>query len=133
MKLKSDLMSLSRSERRWLPLLGKTGKIQMGWSCFINQKTYTTVEKIFEGIAAARVKILTAWTAQQWEHLANLSERLGTNFPSINLALLTEKQKQANHFSELFVIDRDGTVLSSTYAPRLGIKDLSANSVAAGL
>ena len=38
--LKSKAMPLSAAERRWLPWLGRTGKLALGWSCWLNRGTY---------------------------------------------------------------------------------------------
>lgn len=72
------------------------------------------MESIFEGIAATRVKLLMQWANSQWQHLENLAETLARNFPDIAPARLLAKQRQAVDFSGLFVIDGQGTVLSST-------------------
>ncbi len=45
MQLKSHSMNLSPAERRWLPWFGGTGKLTMGWPCFLNRKRY----RLFEG------------------------------------------------------------------------------------
>lgn len=47
MTLKSEQMNLSAGERRWLPWFGKTGKLAMGWSCWLNRDHYPAVEKSF--------------------------------------------------------------------------------------
>ena len=60
MSLKSDAMNLTSQERRWLPFWGATGKLAMGWSCFLNRSMYATNEQVFEGIARTRRDALIA-------------------------------------------------------------------------
>ena len=48
MTLKSETMKLTGAERSWLPVWGATGKLAMGWSCFLNRNMYDTNEQIFE-------------------------------------------------------------------------------------
>lgn len=132
MHLQSRSMRLTGSERRWLPWFGKTGKLAMGWSCFLNRKVYASVESIFEGIAGTRKKILMQWAESQWGHLGSLAEVLASDFPEVPQARLVAKRRQAPDFSELFVIDAQGTVLASTHAARLGARDLLPQAVMAG-
>ncbi|MBZ0091017.1 MAG: methyl-accepting chemotaxis protein [Sulfuricellaceae bacterium] len=133
MKLRSKAMYLSNTERSWLPWFGKSGKLALGWSCFLNRHTYPVIEQTFEGIAAARVKILTLWARNQWDHLEIAARTLGKDFAKINVKLLNDKKSDAPDFSELFVIDASGKVLVSTYARRAGARDLPPAAVAAGL
>ena len=69
-------MTLSSREKHWLPWFGKTGKIMMGWSCWLNRSAYPVIEQTFEAIAETRVQLLQNWTREQWEHLAELAENL---------------------------------------------------------
>ena len=52
--LKSKAMPLSSAERRWLPWLGRNGKLAMRWSCWLNRDTYAEIEQIFSRIEAMR-------------------------------------------------------------------------------
>ena len=133
MRLKSANMQLSGVERRWLSWFGKTGKLAMFWSCFLNRHRYGIVEKIFDGIANTRHKLLMQWAGNKWEFLGNLAATLSEDFPSFAHDLLQEKKKQAQDFSELFVIDTNGKVLASTYKAREGVCDLPPKAVAKGL
>jgi len=133
MTLKSQRMFLSPKERRWLSWFGNNSKLALGWSCFLNRHDYPTVEKIFEGIAATRVRLLTSWAESQWEQLAMLAGDLQSQLSSIDATLLQERLQAARDFSELFVIDRNGRVTASTYTPRIGTQDLSSQAVALGL
>jgi methyl-accepting chemotaxis protein len=120
MLLKSHQMNLSSQEKRWLPWLGKTGKLAMRWACMINKSRYPILEQTFEGIAATRVRILTEWAQQQWIHLASLAEELERRFPDVDAEYLQKKKESFHDFSELFVIDRTGRVMQSTWNRRGG-------------
>ncbi|MGF7111435.1 methyl-accepting chemotaxis protein [Pseudomonas laurylsulfatiphila] len=118
MSLLSNCMQLSSSEKRWLPWLGKAGKIAMGWSCRLNQSVYPVIEQTFEAIAQTRAQLLHNWTREQWEHLAELAENLGRDFAHIDSRTLMDKLSQAEDFSELFVVGVDGAVIASTWSGR---------------
>jgi len=133
MHLKSHTMNLSSAERRWLPWFGGTGKLTMGWSCFLNRKRYPVVEQTFEGIAATRKKLLQLWARNQWDHMAGLAETVAGQFPEITTAMLQEKRDIAPDFSELFVIDRDGEVVGSSHSYRPGAHALEMRAVQEGL
>ena len=120
MSLSSNSMQLSGEERRWLPWFGKTGKFAMGWACRVNRAAYPVIEQTFEAIAETRVKLLTNWAQEQWEHLAELVQGV-EDLSTIDGQALQEKLRQAEDFSELFVIDGTGKLLASTWggqAPR---------------
>ncbi|MEW6765998.1 MAG: methyl-accepting chemotaxis protein [Pseudomonadota bacterium] len=126
-------MNLSPTEKRWLPLWGKTGKLAMGWSCHLNRDFYPVVEQTFEGIAATRVKLLNLWASQLWQQLEAMARHLAQTWPAHDVPYLEERLRAARDFSELFVIDPEGKVLGSTHAPRSGTRDLPAKAVQAGL
>jgi len=73
--LKSQQMNLSQSEKIWLPYFGKTGRLAMGWACYLNKWRYPILEEIFASIAATRVRILTEWTEQKWSNLTGISSK----------------------------------------------------------
>lgn len=133
MSLKSLSMNLSATERRWLPWFGQTGKLAMGWSCYLNQDTYAEVEHTFEGIAATRVKLLQQWTNSQWNQLNLLAEQLPASLSDIDSTPLEQRLNSAKNFSELFIIDNTGRVIQSTYTAHIGQHDLQANAVEQGL
>ena len=108
MSLSSNFMQLSSSEKHWLPWFGKTGKLAMGWSCWLNRSAYPVIEQTFEAIAETRVQLLHNWTREQWEHLAELAENLGRDFAHLDSSSLMDKLSQAEDFSELFVVDASG-------------------------
>lgn len=131
--LQSTRMHLTASERGWLSWLGKTGKLAMGWSCRLNRSIYPLVEQTFEGIAQTRVRILQNWTTAHWEHLAELADSLGKDFAQVDPQVLRSKREQAADFSELFVIDRAGQVLASTWPAHCKQRDPHPQAVARGL
>lgn len=131
--LKSNSMNLSRKEKNWLPWLGQTGKLALYKSCFLNRHIYSSVEQTFEGIAATRVKILNQWIASQWEQLQFVSEQIAPTFPEIDLNLLEERLAAAPDFSELFVINMQGSIVNSTYSAHIGSADLNSEAVRKGV
>ena len=133
MSLSSKVMQLSSSEKHWLPWFGKTGKIAMGWSCRLNQSAYPVIEQTFEAIAQTRAQLLHNWTREQWEHLAELAENLGRDFAHIDRSSLMDKLRQAEDFTELFIVGVDGAVIASTWSGR-GINQLEkTRALAEGL
>jgi methyl-accepting chemotaxis protein len=133
MALRSELMPLSPSEKRWLPWFGKTGKFAMGWSCWLNRPMYPVIEQTFEGIAETRVKLLHAWAQEHWDHLAELATAVTRGFERVPLGLLTDKLAQARDFSELFVVDLKGMVRASTLVGRAGSQLLQTRALSEGL
>jgi methyl-accepting chemotaxis protein len=131
--LKSISMNLSQAEKKWLPWFGKTGKLAMWWSCFLNRHNYSSIEKAFEGIAATRVNILQQWAENQWNQMELLAEQLTSHYPEIPTPFLQERLAATLDFSELFVINSSGMVTHSTYAAHVGQKDLNSKAVQKGL
>jgi methyl-accepting chemotaxis protein len=131
--LNSDSMNLSHKEKTWLPWFGQTGKLAMYKSCFLNRHVYGLVEKTFEGIATTRVNILNQWVDSQWEQLEFIAERASPNFPEVDLVWLNERLTSSQDFSELFVINTHGVVISSTFNEHVGLNNLSVNAVAQGV
>jgi len=133
MELKSKKMQLNPAELGWLPWLGKTGKLAMAWSCFINRHLYPLVEQTFEGIAATRMQILQLWTNNQWGYLASLAKTLNMEDLGSAQALLSKRKTAATDFSEIFIIDTGGKVVASTHSAHVGQGDLPKHAVTAGL
>lgn len=133
MPLSSSSMTLSSREKHWLPWFGKTGKIMMGWSCWLNRAAYPVIEQTFEAIAETRVQLLQNWTREQWEHLAELAESLAGDFAQLDSTSLTDKLAQAEDFSELFVLDTRANVLASTWSRRASTSLEHARALAEGL
>lgn len=131
--LQSHLMQLSSRERHWLPWLGGTGKLAMGWSCWLNRHSVATLEEVFEGIAESRARVLQSWVATLWEQLADMAAALGADALRADAALLEAKRAQMVDLSELFVIDQQGRVVASTCSAHIGQQDLDDRAVAEGL
>ncbi|MDX2422845.1 MAG: methyl-accepting chemotaxis protein [Amphritea sp.] len=132
-KLKSSSMNLSQQEKKWLNWFGKTSKLSMYKSCFLNRHQYHSVEQTFEGIASTRVKILNQWVEHQWDQLEFIADYLAPTFADINLTWLNERLVSAPDFSEFFVIDIHGSVITSTYADHIGHTDLPTAAWTAGV
>ena len=126
-------MSLSASERHWLPWWGRNGKLALGWSYCLNRDTCTDVEQIFEGIAATRVRLLHSWVRSQWTWLAELADVLARDFSGVENDLLGERLGQLSDFSELFVVSPQGVVLASSWPQHCEARDLDMRAVQAGL
>ena len=113
-------MNLTIKERRWLPWFGSNGKLSLAWSCFVNRSSYESVEQIFEGIAATRIKLLQQWTNNHWEHLSSLSNVLiNSKFENCDLSI-QNKLKDAPDFSEIFILNAHGLTTHSTYTKFIG-------------
>lgn len=126
-------MQRSDAERHWLSWFSKTGKIVMGWSCFLNSATYPTIERTFEGIAQTRKKLLITWAQGRWDILSLIAKQLVNGFPNITNSLLNTYRAEMPDCSELFIIDQQGKVLSSSFSQHIGRQDLLPRAVAAGL
>ncbi len=131
--LKSEQMSLSEVERRWLPWFGKTGKMAMRWATLLNRSRYQSVEQTFESIAQTRVRILQSWTDQQWSHLASLAGELAAGSPTIDGDVLMGAIALADDFSELFLVSTTGRLLASTARPAGGDAGLPPQALASGI
>jgi methyl-accepting chemotaxis protein len=132
MQLKSNEADFSSAERRWLPWLGGTGKLRMGWSCWLNRSTYPVVERTFEGIANTRRQHLINWADGNWEFLAALARQIAEQDGG-EQALLNEWLSHAQDYSELFVVDVGGKVRTSTHAAHVGRANLNAKALSEGL
>lgn len=131
--MKSYDMQLSGAERRWLPWLGRTGKLAMGWSCWLNRSTYPVMEQVFEGIAETRVRLLLSWARSQWAYLAELAEALGQDFSLLENDLLQDKLQRSADFSELFVVSPEGLVLASSWPHHCQVGEPDPRALASGL
>ncbi|TPE55619.1 methyl-accepting chemotaxis protein [Maribrevibacterium harenarium] len=120
-ELGSNKMALSHSERRWLPLIGPTGKLSMGWSCFLNRNSYADIEATFEGIAATRKRLLMMFATSIWDKAAAIAK-------SIELAQGSEKSmlqqllRSIPEASEVALVGEDGIVHYSTVSTRVGVE-----------
>lgn len=130
--LHSELMHLSPAERGWLNWYGKTGKVSMGWSCWLNRSRYAVMEQTFESIANTRTKLLQQWVKRQWTQLESCRGQLQFLDDSSD-NILRKAWQVMGDCTELFVIDQQGKVTASTYNRRLGSLDLNPQAVQAGL
>lgn len=133
MTLKSETMKLTGAERSWLPVWGATGKLAMGWSCFLNRNMYDTNEQIFESIARTRRDALIAWADNKWSFLETLATRLDGQADEGVRELLQASSGRLREISELFVVNADGAVLESSATGRRGKRDLPQKAVEAGV
>lgn len=131
--LKSQMMALSIDEQRWLPWLGKTGKLAMHWATSRNAGRYSAIEQTFEAFARTRVRILMNWAEQQWGSLDSLARELAGTWPAPRREMLDNCRQRAEDFSELFVLDVSGRVLLSSHAGREGAMAASPRAVQAAL
>ncbi|MDD2701225.1 MAG: methyl-accepting chemotaxis protein [Sideroxydans sp.] len=131
--LKSHRMQLSPQEKSWLPWLGKTGKLAMGWACHVNRHRYSILEQTFEGIAANRVRILQGWAEQQWAHLQSLGDDIAHHFSNRSVVQDNIDRARFQDFSELFVVDSIGKVIASSCTKRIGQSDLDRRALQQGL
>ncbi|MBE6183377.1 methyl-accepting chemotaxis protein [Bacillus ginsengihumi] len=89
--------------------------LPLWWSYKLNQQEKITIEEIFEGIAKTRVVLLTDWANEQWDFMkytATEIERASANQLNKYLEL---RLSQSTYFTELFLIDLEANVTSSTY------------------
>ena len=133
MSLLSTNMALSRAERSWLPLWGRTGKLVMKWSCGINRDRYPALENTFESFASTRVKLLTQWATLHWQRLEVLAQQCALQLPQPGDARLTDAARMLKDASELSFVQPDGKVLASSVRSREGSSGLNAQALAQGL
>jgi methyl-accepting chemotaxis protein len=126
-------MNLNRHELSWLPYFGKTGRLAMGWACYLNKWRYPILEEIFESIATTRARILTEWTEQKWSTLSGMSLQIAHDWPKVDSEIFAENLRLDGDFSELFVINARGETLYSSCRDLVGKKLLNARAVASGL
>ncbi|SMF16994.1 Methyl-accepting chemotaxis protein [Pseudogulbenkiania subflava DSM 22618] len=131
--LQSRQMNLNATERRWLPLFGKTGKLAMRWSCFLSRDRYATMENVFDSFARTRVRTLTQWTEQHWQALAGLSEQLASQPAADWPALLGGYYQSLAEVTELFVVSPANRVLASTAPSRCGQQGVTTAALDKGL
>lgn len=133
MTLKSHAMNLSGNEKQWLPWLGATGKLKMGWSCFLNSRRYHSIEDIFEALAENRKKILLEWADLKWSILGRFQNELATIDPAEHDMVLKGALESLNDFTELYIVNVQNVVCASSYRDRINTKNVSADATAKGL
>ncbi|MEE3157757.1 MAG: methyl-accepting chemotaxis protein [Pseudomonadota bacterium] len=125
-------MNLSAAERRWLPWFGPSGKLAMGWACWVNQNRYAQLESIFDSFAATRVRLLQQWCENQWSGLQSVAQHLGDDIGAIDEATLLKLRNKLPDASELFLLDSTGQPQCSS-AGQLGSLQPEPQAVRAGL
>ncbi|WP_339719435.1 methyl-accepting chemotaxis protein [uncultured Paraglaciecola sp.] len=129
MQLKSTAMQLSAKERSWLSWFGVNGKLALGRSCYLNKNTYSIVEQTFEGIATTRVQLLTMWTNNHWDYLGAVRAIVEHGVAGDIQTCLQRKCEAIADFSELFLVDEEGSVIASSYQSRIGQKHLQEKAL----
>lgn len=99
----------------------------------LNRHLKRDVEEIFEGIAETRMQLLKDWTTDYWRHLTRLLEQLQSVNGGLPLSgdaggaasealerLIGGTYTRATDFTEIFLLDREGTVAYSTHLPHKG-------------
>ncbi len=104
----------------------------------MNSQLTEDVEDIFEGIAETRVQVLKDWTGEYWRHLERLVDQMAsTNTLAVQAGktgsaegdngcpeawdrLFMAAYSRASDLTEIFLIDANGTVISSTHSDHLG-------------
>ncbi len=125
-------MDLSGPERRWLPWLGRNGKIARGWACLRNGGRQARLEKTFAGLAGTRRDLLLTWTQRHWQQLERIAGAVETGWPALDSQILDDALLHLSAASELFVVDTQGLVLASTARQRQGQRH-DAAALARGL
>lgn len=95
----------------------------------LHKATVEDSKKIMTGIATGRKKALDDWFENCWStmHITGdqISEKLTDSVSNEHLmAILVYLQSDIHSFSELFIVDKGGAVIASTYENQVG-KDLS--------
>lgn len=116
-------MQLTPQERSWLPWFGQNGKLALGKSCFLNKDIYPVIEQTFESIAATRVQLLKVWALNHWDYLGATCSSLMHEDEANWQSSLQKKCAAIADFSEIFIMDQQGVVVSSSYQGRIGTKN----------
>ncbi|APQ12146.1 hypothetical protein BJP27_11785 [Pseudomonas oryzihabitans] len=119
-------MDLSGRERRWLPWLGRNGKVARSWACLRNGGRQARLEKTFAGLASTRRDLLLTWTQRHWQQLERIARVLEIGWPQLDPRSLDEALLHLADASELFVVDTQGLILASTARQRQGSRHEAA-------
>ncbi|NUU64388.1 methyl-accepting chemotaxis protein [Paenibacillus agri] len=109
----------------------KTG-LPLWWSNRLNRNLESDIADIFEGIAETRKEILHNWAELYWGYLSRLHEQLRmlqgeSRFPeghdySTWESLFVATRGRAADFSEIFVLSKEGAVISTTFPAHRGMQ-----------
>ncbi|WP_028608295.1 methyl-accepting chemotaxis protein [Paenibacillus harenae] len=111
--------------------LGMKAGLPLWISWRLNRDLKADVEQSFEGIAETRKELLTSWATDYWNHIDRLADQLTTvlahgqqsESPSIQQQIkkwFDRTYARAIDFTELFLLDANQTVASSTYPAHIG-------------
>ena len=104
------------------------------FSHIINKKLNEESIKVFEGIARGRKRALENWFNDKWTELELIKDSVNAyldekevDLEKIN-EIISGKREQFRDFSEIFFINKDGYVSTSTYKESIGkcLKDFPA-------
>lgn len=124
--------------------LGTKKGLPLWVSWRLNQGMKKDVEQIFEGIAETRKELLASWAHEYWGHIERLAEQI-TAVAAAGQLVHQEEQRQAigrllertyargHDWTELFLLDQEGTVQVSTYEKHRGTAYSSGSVIAPGL
>lgn len=132
MSLRSHQMALTGSERNWLPWFASTGKLTMGWACWINNNRYRQLEEIFDSLAATRMRLLQQWCDNQWATLRGMTRDLEHSTAPTTNGMLSQLMRKMPDASELFLVDAKARTLVSSAAIDTSLV-LEQKAVQAGL
>ena len=104
------------------------------FSHIINKKLNEESIKVFEGIARGRKRALENWFNDKWTELELIKDSVNAYLDEkeVDLVKINEiisgKREQFRNFSEIFFINKDGYVSTSTYKANIGkcLKDFPA-------
>nr|WP_244204649.1 methyl-accepting chemotaxis protein [Vibrio rhodolitus] len=122
-------MELTSQEKRWLPWFGSTGKLAMRAACFANRRRIRELELTFESIAQTRVKLLDTWTRNQWQFLQDAAFYLSSKSETERVESLNLLLQRGEDFTELFLVETSGTIVSSTSQEQVGRPVFSEKSL----
>jgi Methyl-accepting chemotaxis protein len=118
--------------------LGWKKGLPLWWSYRLNASTKRDVEDIFEGIAETRMEILKDWTSEYWRSLERLRDQLqsvgggivldGTDDKEVWDKLFGDTYTRGSDYTELFMLNREGSVVYSTHLPHKG-RSYGADSI----
>lgn len=120
----SDAMNLTPEEQRWLPWTGASGKLAMGWSCWLNRQRYDYYEHVFSQIAETRRAVLMEWAEQKWSFIEGVAQQLVRQNSTQALHEMHKQRDRLREISELALINDQGVVLYSNHTARVGQHDL---------
>ncbi|MDF2720683.1 MAG: methyl-accepting chemotaxis protein [Paenibacillus sp.] len=118
--------------------------LPLWWSYKLNKRWKDDVENIFEGIAETRLQLLNDWTTDYWRHLERLLEQMRSVgdvkaahgngvVREVRDSLFSVIYARAHDFTELFLLNGEGTVVYSTYGPHEGKRYSAGMPIASGL